>query len=494
MHGRLDYVVEEHGFDKMKKNFAIIGGGATGPLLLSRIAEEALENNTRCDGLTIHLIDPNGFGNGGIAYGMAHSNHKLNSIPSEMNGNKSSSFPAFLNQKNILFDNEEFNTRASYKPYIKDELVDKPIAILRSLGAQVVEHRSSAFIKKDSSDTYSIVDQDPMQEGNDANLLAPELTELTSDDFVLTVGYGGNNNFKSLQGKTGYVHNIYDRDSSLVDRFPQLGSDDVRIAVLGSGPGLYDVANELNIIPSDLFVFSSSGKELSVRDVSVEDGESSTPPQQLLNMDVNASLDRVLKCVSDEFQTASSTRSHRRIGLDINKSLKEILHNLDESVAEEFLKSPTLAYIKHCATPVPLASKEKLEQLSPTFVRGRVRDENITTNDDGSFTISSNGNKCEVDVIINATGHGRHNAPILNSLKQADLTSVSKRTAVLDTDHTGYRLCESGIAVIGPATHIGTDGMESFAQFADDLAKKTVQNWQPLNEDTEPQLKSIEWN
>ncbi len=470
----------------MKKNFAIIGGGATGPLLLSLIAEKALESNTRCDDLAIHLIDPNGFGNGGIAYGMAHSSHKLNSIPSELDGKKTGSFTEFLDQKGIPFDNKEFNTRASYKPYIQEELVDNSIDILKSFGAEIVEHKLSAFIQKDPSGTYSIVDQDPILTGNDSNPISSELSGLTNEDFVLTVGYGGNNNFESLQKYEDYVHNIYDRDLSLADRFPQLSSEDVRIAVFGSGPGLYDVANELNVKPASLHVFSGSGRRLAVRDVSIEDKEVSMPPNHLLNVDADTDLDGVLQRAQQEFNEVSDHNSMRRVCLDINKNLKTVLQNLSEDVAEEFLKSPTLAYIKHCATPVPLASKEKLDQLSPNFVQSKIRDDNVSKNDDGSFKISCGDDEYEVDVIINATGHGRHNSPILNSLKQADLASVSKRTGVLDTDQTGYRLCESGIAVIGPATHIGTDGMESFAQYAESFAQDFIDKLQSDDLSNEP--------
>ena len=68
-----------------------------------------------------------------------------------------------------------------------------------------------------------------------------------------------------------------------------------------------------------------------------------------------------------------------------------------------------------------------------------------------------------MDAIVNGTGHGRHNSPILESLKNQGLASVNLHLDTLRTDATGYRLADSGITCIGPATHFGTDGLESFA-------------------------------
>ncbi len=79
-----------------------------------------------------------------------------------------------------------------------------------------------------------------------------------------------------------------------------------------------------------------------------------------------------------------------------------------------------------------------------------------------------------VDMIINATGHGRHNSPILEGLKEQRLAQYNPITGALDTDKTSYKLNGSGLNVIGPATHIGTDGIESFYVYTKHFAENFV--------------------
>ena len=260
----------------------------------------------------------------------------------------------------------------------------------------------------------------------------------------------------------------------------------VRIAVAGSGPGLYDVTNSLQELPGALNVFSRSGHRLSARDVSVELDEISIPPQALLALNEQSTLDDALKALDSEFNESAQGRSERRIALDINKSLREILLSLSVSVAKEFRCSEEFAAIKGKATPVPQESIDRADILGAQFHKARLNG-NIKPQDDGTFEIDVNGQIFTADVVINVTGHGRHNAPIIESLKSQGLVSVDERTGALATDETGYRTDGSELAIIGAATHVGTDGIESFHPYTVDLARHLITGIRAM-QDNNPQF------
>lgn len=462
---------------KTKKDFAIIGGGSIGPLLLTSIALEAEKANLDLTGFTFHLIDPKGFGNGGIAYGQCHENHLLNSLASEMSPHQEGYFAKFLQNKGISDDGHTFYTRSLFKKFIQEDLVEKPIKVLKSMGATIEEHNVSANIRRNIDGSFGIFD-------SNENVISQSLLRLVSDQFALTIGYGPNNNFSALNENKNFIGNLYDDEGiSLEQKYPKLKEKNVRIAVIGSGPGLYDFVNEIKPNEHELLVFSNAGEELAVRNVSLEDKEISLEPSTLLSLDYGSTFEEAIHGLKEEFSTAAHGRSKRRISLDINKNLKKILMRLGSDVAYAFRNSSYMSPIKHHATPIPLESKKRLALFNPKFIKANLLEGNITADNCGNFTIIAGDKTYQTDVIVNATGHGRHNAPILESLKEQDLAQYNPIMGALDTDRTGYKLANSGINVIGPATHIGTDGIESFyiytKHFAEDFVSKLIMKATP---------------
>lgn len=462
---------------KTKKDFAIIGGGSIGPLLLTSIALEAKQANLDLTGFTFHLIDPKGFGNGGIAYGQCHENHLLNSIANEMSPHQEGRFSEFLQDMGLNDDGHTFHTRSLFKNFIQQDLVERPIEDLEAMGATIEEHNVSANIHRNIDGSFAIFD-------SNGNVISQSLLRLTNDQFVLTIGYGPNNNFSSLAHNQDFIQNLYDDGGhSLEQKYPKLKERNIRIAVIGSGPGLYDFVNESEPKDHELLVFSNAGKELSVRDTSIEDREVSLEPNNLLSLDYGSTFEEAIHGLKEEFSMAAHGRSKRRIALDINKNLRRILTRLGSDVAYAFRNSSYMSPIKHHATPIPLASKKRLELFNPRFIKAKLLEDNITPDSSGGFTIVAGNEMYQADVIVNATGHGRHNAPILESLKRQGLAEYNPVMGALDTNRTGYRLANSGISVIGPATHIGTDGIESFyiytKHFAEDFVSKLMMEASP---------------
>ncbi len=303
---------------------------------------------------------------------------------------------------------------------------------------------------------------------------------------MLTVGYGPNTNFENLHGLPGYVHDIYDRHRRSLEQRERRLQDGVRIAIAGSGPGLKDVTNALTVAPGELHVFSGSGKPLQARDVSIEEHEVSVSPQALLALNGESTLRDALNALNAEFNECAQGRSERRIALDVNKNLRDILLRLSEKVAKEFRCSEEFAKVKHLATPVPQESLDKLEELGAQYHKARLNG-NIKPREDGTFAITANGQVFIADVIINATGQGQHNAPIIESLKRQGLAAVDERTGVLATDSSNYGSASSGIRIIGPATHVGTHGIESFYPYTLSVAKDFVRKVQTAQDNVPEQ-------
>lgn len=458
----------------IKKHIAIIGGGAVGPLLLAYISKEAQKQSALLKGITFHLIDPKGFGSGGIAYGECQPNHALNSVCAEMAPYQESAFKNYLEDIGHEVEDDKFYSRSLYKEFIKTDLVQKPISTLKDHGAKFIEHKAYASIKK-GKNGFKILDQNN-------NLISPELDGLKSDEVILTVGYGPNSKFLAFKDHPGFIQNIYDKNQkTLLEREARLNDKSSKVAVIGSGPGLYDIVNELPHNYARFLVISSAGKGLDVRDVSLEKEEQSIPPHNLLSLGKHSSLQDALSALQKEFSLAAQGRSKRRIALDIQKHVKSILLSLNSKVALQFKHSAEFLPIKHLATPIPMTSKEKLDKQSPTFIKGRLKVHQIQSNADGSFDININDQVHKVDVIINATGHGRHNSPILELLKRDGLVRVSPATNSLETDGSGYRTIPSNLPVIGAATHVGCDGMESFAVYAEHCAKSLIEEIKKSN-------------
>ena len=404
------------------KNFPIIGGGATGPMLLAYMAKEAVVQGVRLDGEVFHLIDPNGFGNGGIAYGKSHRKHKLNSISTEMDPINPDRFGQAMTEQNVISLPDTFHDRSQFQPYIEQEFVQKSIETLRTRGATIVEHKTTGFVRDNKDGTFAILTQDPLT-NPDAPLVDPRLTGLTKDDLALTVGYGPNTNFPELRGKAGYIHSPYDRALSLIEREPLLQREGITIAVAGAGPALYDIVNELEPSAANkLLVFSREGRRLTTRDASIEAFETSFPPRELLQLDHMSTLQQAIAALNAEFQEYRQGRSDRRVALDVNKYKKEILLSLAPDVAIAFRQSSELRSINGTATPVPQASQDRLDEFNPRFIAQRLNG-NVSPSDSSVIIAQDDGTTHEVDVFINATGHGRHNAAVIESLKAQGLVA-----------------------------------------------------------------------
>ena len=195
-----------------------------------------------------------------------------------------------------------------------------------------------------------------------------------------------------------------------------------------------------------------------------------------MSLDYGSTFEEAIHGLKQEFSIAAHGRSKRRIALDINKNLRKILMRLGSDVAYAFRNSSYMSPIKHHATPIPLESKKRLVLFNPKFIKAKLLEDNITADNNGGFTIIVGNETYQADIIVNATGHGRHNAPILENLKEQGLAQYNPVMGALDTDRTGYKLINSGISVIGPATHIGTDGIESFYIYTKHFAENFVSN------------------
>ena len=440
-----------------QRDFAVVGGGSTGPMQLIYIAKKALESGKSLEGLTFHLVDPNGFGSGGIAYRECSSNHLLNSVRGEMSPWDPEEFHQWCVAEGLGDNLLEFNKRADYGRFMEQKWAETQ-ATLENLGAKIVEHKTTATVKDLGHGQYAILDSNQN----------PILSDLSVDDFVLTPGYGSNDNFSNLREYEGqgYIHSPYD-----LDAIEQIATGQT-VAFIGAGPALYDVVNDFNAQAANptLLVYSREGKFLQTRNVNLEHGEQHTPPDYLSG--VQPKNARALQeLIEQEFDRArlAGDRTDRRVALDLMRGLGQHLKQMDLGVVKEFTCSSYFGSLKGRATPVPEESQRVLASLDPTIIKQRLNG-NVEKTKTG-FLIDGTRN---VDVIINGTGHGRHNSPIIESLKYQGLASVNPYLNVLETDETGYRLAESGIAVIGPATHFGIDGMESFAQYADNYANGFV--------------------
>lgn len=447
--------------DQPSKDFAIIGGGSTGPMLLIYIAQKAREAGASLAGQKIHLIDPKGFCGGGIAYGQCADKHYLNSTRDEMSPWNPNAFHEWCVAKGEANKVLTFNRRADYTPFLQSEF-EEAKRTLEALGAEIIEHETEAkpVIQQDKS--YKIV-------GSDGQAI---LTGLSTDDFALTPGYGPNNNFEQLRpyNGDGYIHSPYD-----LDAISQI-STGAKVAFVGTGPALYDFANhfQAHANNTELLVFSRNGKLLATRDVSREPNEISQSPDYLQGFQPTDPEDLRNK-INTDFAAArlSGERTDRRVALDLMRDLGGHLEKMDLDVVTQFRRSAYFSWIKGAATPIPPESARILESFNPQIKQGRLNG-NVSRIVGGGFNIDLDDQQIQADFIINGTGHGRHNSWIIKSLKEQGLTTVNPYLDVLNTDETGYRLTGSGIVVIGPATHFGIDGVESFAQYCEPFAEQFV--------------------
>ncbi|MCA9383514.1 hypothetical protein KC909_04055, partial [Candidatus Dojkabacteria bacterium] len=124
--------------------------------------------------------------------------------------------------------------------------------------------------------------------------------------------------------------------------------------------------------------------------------------------------------------------------------------------------------------PTTSISAARLEEFNYQMFDSFIYDEDISINQDGTFDVKIQNTTVHANYIINATGHGRHNSPILDDLKKHGLAEINPNLGILKTRSNSYTIEPSGIACIGPSTHFGTDGIESFAQYLERYVKDLV--------------------
>jgi uncharacterized NAD(P)/FAD-binding protein YdhS len=448
----------------------VIGGGSTASTLLIRLAQEVEEKKT-VKPFSIHCFDKKGFPNGGIAYGQCSPHHILNSVRTEMSPWRADAFHEYCLDTGIGGRKTDFNRRSDYLSFL-DREVGHAVKTLEKAGIKLIQHRHDVSIRKEpgQADSFSICAE---ESGHQL------LSGCPAKRIVITAGYGPNNNFESIRdrGIQGYAHSVYDlATQGPLSSHPALAKNpSPHIVFAGSGPALYDLINDLhgnNMMHARLTIFSgSSAYPLSVRDVFREENEINiTPGDEFYSQTRKDDLQRVIFA---EFKAAAQYGvSERRVALDILKNLRPALLNMDRSEAEEFQRSPFMTSLKHTATPIPQQSHARLMALKHNFIQARLEDDDISPNKAGNRITIKNGDiTLDADLIVNGTGHGRHNAPIFEQLKKDGLARVNPVLGTLDTDKAGYRLTKSNIACIGPSTHVGCDGVESFAKPIEELVR-----------------------
>jgi uncharacterized NAD(P)/FAD-binding protein YdhS len=120
------------------KEFAMIGGGSVGPIVLIYLAKMFSETGASLSGYTFHPIDPRGYGNGGIAYGQSAANHILNTLRNEMSPWDRDAFHNYLLSIGRDDDHLQFALRSDYKDFLTIEFA-KARANLEVLGAQFLD-------------------------------------------------------------------------------------------------------------------------------------------------------------------------------------------------------------------------------------------------------------------------------------------------------------------------------------------------------------------
>lgn len=469
-------------FGRANRDFAILGGGASGCTVLFYIAQKLQNHQGPLNDLTLHLVDPKGFGSGGIAYGQTSPNHYLNSTRDEMSPWDTFEFHQWCIEQELGDNVQSFNFRADNGQFLSEKM-QAVIQQLRAKGVNIVEHKSEGYPVRTGDNKFQIINESGK----------PIIHDLSLDDFVLAPGYGPNENFENLhqyQGD-GYIHDIYNYGE--VQKALNL-KDHVKIAFAGTGPALYDFANDAKALGANigLHAFSRAGRPLDIRDVTREPHEFKIPPNYDGRFDVSdaASLEKLIQADFDEARV-SGQRTDRRVALDIMAHIRPYLVQMDPTVAALFTRSTFMSILKGKATPIPEFSQKRLLSFNPTLHQGHLNG-NISRLKGGAFSIQNlDGEVIQADVIVNGTGHGRCNSKMAKHLIDNGLATSNDALCVLETDETGYRLEGSGIQILGPAVHFGTDGVESFAPPAERIANHFVSS---LDQKSTNKNVALTWN
>lgn len=448
------------------KVFSIIGGGSTGPVILIELAKQIREQNIRLDGYKFNLIDPKGFCNGGIAYGQASDNHYLNSTRDEISPWNPLAFHRHAQENGLGSLIKTFDKRKGCVPFLKKEYT-AALEFLKSRGVSFAEHVTSAEdieINKDGSITILDAEKNPI--GDTVN----------ARNIIFSLGYSENNNFPALQNYKGegYVHSLYPPQELNI----ALQKQPRRIAILGAGAALQDCANDIKahgIEVAALYNFSNAGKPLGIRDTALEIDEQNYTPQYLGRLNGDTDLQTLKQTVKAEFAAANIQGFPlRRVSLDIMRALRPVMLRIDPTVAQAYTRAGELQQISHDATPVPLFSDQTLRAFNPAFFKQRLGERDIQKARDGTFTIQTEKGPVEVDLIINATGHGKYGHPILQKMLAKGQISINPNIDAVRTDETGYRLPGLGSVIIGPAMHFGVHGIESFYAYTQPMVQELI--------------------
>lgn len=455
-------------------DLVIIGGGSTAATILARLREE-IKSAARPIPLRIHCFDEKGFPNGGVAYGQCSPHDILNSARTEMSPWRPDGFHEWCLAQGIGGCKTDFNPRADYQAFLRDEISDV-VRDLESFGVTFHQYRHDVRVERVEDLFHGHI--------VDAKTGQPFITDCYFSQIVIAAGYGPNKNFTALKESASphYIHSIYDNAADLLHGHPIHKKEKPQIVFIGSGPALYDQVNRLHgygLTNAHLTIFSGNGRPLDVRDPLIEDGQSLIVPESLLALD-KPTASSLRQAIVRDFQRAISPDLAHFAALGILKHIKQPLRSLSPEEATAFHESGFLGWVKHSATPVPAQSHERLAALDHTIIQARLNEEALRIRADG-IEVSTPHGTIKADLVINGTGHGRHNAPIIESLKRDGLAKVCESTGALETIGAGYILRDSDIPCIGPATHVGCDGVESFDRYVQDFVRNFVASRQSHN-------------
>ncbi len=443
----------------------IIGGGSTATTLLIRLNEAIKKAGGLPKPIRLHCFDPKGFPNGGIAYGACSPHHILNSVRTEMSPWRSEAFHEYCLDKDLGTCKNTFNPRADYASFLRVETA----AVIRELegfGVTLHQHRSDVRISKSSAQGFDITE---------ASTRKPLLVECRGAQIVIAAGYGPNNHFDTVRrdGSPHYLHSLYE-GGNVLDGHPITQKEAPHIVFIGNGPALYDFVNDLHgnhLTRARLTILSgASNRALSIRDLGIEENEKNIIPHKMLSLSRYAAAPELRRAILRDFHQAASPR---RAALDILKNIKQVLGKMECNEALRFQQSNFIGWLKHTATPVPQSSHNKLIALRPDIIQCRVNEDALSVQRD-HIRVTTAQKIIEADLVVNGTGHGRHNAPVLEQMKNDKLAFSYAGFDALETEPNGYQLAGSKIACIGPATHVGCDGVESFDIYAQNFAKDYV--------------------
>ena len=437
-------------FDK-HNNLVIAGGGCSGTVAVIALAQTLSNRKIENEATSWHLFDPAGFGNGGIAYGQS-GNALLNDTADAMSPWQPGAFVAWCADRDLGNDPKAFQERRLYGEFLRVEFAHAR-KVLQQHGISIIEHREAVTDISESRPGRFTIKSDGIT-----------LANLPASNIILAPGYGRSDAFTALDGKPNYIASIYPPEklqTALAEK------PDAKLLVLGTGPALYDV---LRLLPESftgaITAVSSTGKCPGRRDTGVEGKETRWSLHQEYNRAATAD-DLNILIQHDLAKAHEQGSTTRRIALDIQKNLPALLGQLDPNEQGKFWRGH-ISQLFHACTPVPGSSRQILDDLRRqnrfNTREGRLQATDITRSEQG-FHVSPdcNRNRAEaIDIVINCTGHNPLNSSLVKMLIDNELAEKRPGLPLLKTGEDGYRLLGNNLACVGPPTHLGLHGMESF--------------------------------